>query len=159
MCLMLLTCPLQEGEFITNQAPPQPITEKSYTVGQSYDTTSGRIVALTTRDDSSHVTMTSTEMGRQVRVIPLSTDDDVITERPLIMIREVKTPTSPTEPSPGLCGVSSEAREGGVLDLQGRETSVMSTLPPPHSPKSYLDELSLSPGPTRESPSMARVVR
>ncbi|XP_077952622.1 protein 4.1 isoform X32 [Gasterosteus aculeatus] len=59
--------PDEEGGFIVNQAPPQLIREKSYTVGQSYDTASGRVVTMTMTDGSSDVTTTtaSMEMGRQ----------------------------------------------------------------------------------------------
>ncbi|XP_056220715.1 band 4.1-like protein 3 isoform X3 [Seriola aureovittata] len=153
----------EEGGVITNQAPPQPIREKSYTVGRSYDTTSGRIVTMTTKDDNSHITMTGIEMGRQVRVIPLSTADDVITEGPLITIREVKTPTSPLDPAPDLCGVISDVvsatSEGGArwLDRQGGGACVMLPLTPLLGPKSPVDKLNLSPAPIRKSPSMARV--
>ncbi|XP_071340281.1 protein 4.1-like isoform X2 [Trachinotus anak] len=161
--LLLDNSPTEEGRVTTNQAPTQPIREKSYTVGRSYDTTSGRIVTMTTRDDSSHVTMTNTEIGRQVRVIPLSTIDNVITDGPLITICEVKTPTSPSEQPPGFCGiindVINETRECGarVLELQGGGASVMSHLTPHLGPKSPVDELNLSPAPSRKSPSMARV--
>lgn len=75
----------------------QPIREWDYTVGQSYDTASGRVITMTTRDDCPGVTM-ATEGDKavgQVRIIPLSTGD-VITGAPLVTISEVKTP-SPTE--------------------------------------------------------------
>ncbi|XP_075941373.1 band 4.1-like protein 3 isoform X8 [Anarhichas minor] len=93
-----------EGGFIANRAPPQPIREKSYTVGRSYDTASGRVVTMTITDDSSDVTVTTvrTGMSRPVRIIPLSTADDVITGGPLITIREtsekVETVFLMTEP-------------------------------------------------------------
>ncbi|KAM8822642.1 band 4.1-like protein 3a isoform 4-T4 [Spinachia spinachia] len=56
-----------EGGFIVNRAPPQLIREKSYTVGQSYDTASGRVVTMTMTNNSSDDTMTtaSMEMGKQ----------------------------------------------------------------------------------------------
>lgn len=171
---MLLICALQEGGFITNQASPQPIREKGYTVGRSYDTASGRVVTMTTSDDSPNVTMptASIDTGRQVRIIPLSTVDDVITGGPLITIREVKTPTSPSEPPPGVCDIISDVisevdtREGGArsLDLQGGKAYRSSPLTPVLPPKSPLDKLNLSPAPSpghlsgRTSPSMARVV-
>ncbi|XP_018542464.1 band 4.1-like protein 3 isoform X3 [Lates calcarifer] len=151
----------EEGGVTTNQA--QPIREKSYTVGRSYDTTSGRIITMTTSDDSLDVAMIpSAEVGRQVRVIPLSTADDVITGGPLITIREVKTPTSPLEPSPSLCGILNdvigETRGVGakLLDQEGG-AAVMPPLTPLLHPKSPVDELSLSPALSRKSPSMARV--
>ncbi|XP_075941368.1 band 4.1-like protein 3 isoform X3 [Anarhichas minor] len=139
-----------EGGFIANRAPPQPIREKSYTVGRSYDTASGRVVTMTITDDSSDVTVTTvrTGMSRPVRIIPLSTADDVITGGPLITIREVKTPTSPSEPP-----INSDLiRRGGA--------SVISPLTPLLPPKPPLDELSLSPAPPpghltgRTSPSL-----
>ncbi|XP_068437420.1 protein 4.1-like isoform X2 [Clinocottus analis] len=138
--------PDEEGGFI---APPQPIREKNCTVGRSYDTASGKVVTMTITDDSSGVTVktASTGMGRQVRIIPLSTADDVITRGPLaadviargplVTIREVKTPTSP----PGV-------GEGGA--------SVMSPLTPLLPPESPLEELSLSPAPIWASPSLTR---
>ncbi|XP_078138472.1 protein 4.1-like [Centroberyx gerrardi] len=91
----------EEGGVLVNRAPPQPtslqlsqshdgspgrqpIREKSYTLGRSYDTASGRVVTMTTKNigEDSDVTMTTTS-------------DDVIIAGPLITIREVKTPTSP----------------------------------------------------------------
>ncbi|XP_031696744.1 band 4.1-like protein 3 isoform X3 [Anarrhichthys ocellatus] len=143
-----------EGGFIANQASPQPIREKSYTVGRSYDTASGRVVTMTITDDSSDVIVTTvrTGMSRPVRIIPLSTADDVITGGPLITIREVKTPTSPSEPP-----INSDLiRRGGA--------SVISPLTPLLPPKPPLDELSLSPAPSpghltgRTSPSITGLV-
>lgn len=123
---MCLICALQVGGVLVNQAHPQaaslqlsqspdsspshqPIREKSYTLGRSYDTASGRVVTLTTKDarEDLDVTMTKTSTdktvtmetgrraGEQVKIIPLSAEDDVISGTPLITIREVKTPTSP----------------------------------------------------------------
>ncbi|XP_070708674.1 band 4.1-like protein 3 [Pempheris klunzingeri] len=165
--------PDEDDGFITNQGPPQPIKDKSYTVGRSYDTASGRVVTMTTRDDSSDVTMATAgiETGRQVRVIPLSTADDVIRGGPLITIREVKTPTSPLEPPPGVPDVTSDVigdddnGGGGArrLDLSGGGASVISPLTPLLPPKSPVTELyinpALSPGHLtgRMSPSTARV--
>ncbi|XP_068593232.1 band 4.1-like protein 3a isoform X1 [Cebidichthys violaceus] len=141
--------PEEEDGFIANRAPPQPIREKSYTVGRSYDTASGRVVTMTITNDSSDVTVTTacTEMGRPVRIIPLS-HDDVITGGPLITIQEVKTPTSPSEPP-----ITSDLIRGGGA-------SVISPLTPLFPPKPSLDELSLSPAPSsghltgRTSPSI-----
>ncbi|KAK9527369.1 hypothetical protein VZT92_013938 [Zoarces viviparus] len=139
-----------EGGFIANRAPPQPIRKNSYTVGRSYDTASGRVVTMTITDDISDVTVTTVRRGmnRPVRIIPLSTADDVITGGPLITIREVKTPTSPSEPP-----INSDLiRRGGA--------SVISRLTPLLPPKPPLDELSLSPAPSpghltgRTSPSI-----
>ncbi|XP_049421432.1 band 4.1-like protein 3 isoform X3 [Epinephelus fuscoguttatus] len=163
-----------EGGVMINQAPPQPIRERSYTVGQSYDTASGRVVTMTVMDDSPDVTMTTTntEMGKQVRIIPLSTADDVITGGPLITIREVKTPTSPMELLTGIADIGGVISGGGsrgggarTLDFRGGRASVISPLSPLHipSPNPPLDELSISPALSpshltgRTSPSMARV--
>nr|XP_019968252.1 PREDICTED: band 4.1-like protein 3 isoform X1 [Paralichthys olivaceus] len=149
----------EEGGVITNQRSPQPIREKSYTVGRSYDTTSGRTVTMTTRDNSSDVAMTpSIDLDRQVRVIPLSAADDVITGGSLMTICEVKTPISPSEPLSTICVVISETGGSGVraLDPRGAGGSVMTPLLHPRSP---VEELNLSPAPSRKSPSMARVVR
>lgn len=157
---MLLTCALQEGGVITNQAPPHPTREKIYAVGRSYDTTSGRVVTM--RDDSFDVTMAtgSIETVRQVRLIPLSATDDVITGGPLITIREVKTPTSPLELPHGVCDVISrdDTRGGGIRRWN---LPPLTPLLPPNSPP---DKLNLSPIPLpghltgRTSPSTARVV-
>ncbi|XP_073344375.1 band 4.1-like protein 3a [Pagrus major] len=154
-----------EGGVMTNQYPPQPIREKSYTVGRSYDTASGRVVTMTTSDDSSDVTMTTgtIEMDRQVRIIPLSSADDVITGGPLITICEVKTPTSPSEQLPGICDIISDVFTGDDTRGGGTRASVISPLTPRLRPKSPPDELNLSPTPSpghltgRMSPSMVRV--
>ncbi|XP_076577635.1 band 4.1-like protein 3a isoform X3 [Chaetodon auriga] len=161
-----------ESGTITNLVLPQPIREKSYTVGRSYDTSSGRVITMTTRDDSSDVTMTTgnIEMDTQFRIIPLSTADDVITGGPLITICEVKTPTSPPEIVPGVCDIINDAisgndtRGGGVssLDLQQGGAPVISPLTPLVPLKSPLDEPILSPAPSpglsgRTSPSLSRV--
>ncbi|TDG95935.1 hypothetical protein EPR50_G00243670 [Perca flavescens] len=130
--------PDEEGG-ITNRAPPQPIREKSYAVGRSYDTASGKVVTVTTADNL------------QVRVIPLSTTDDVITGGPLVTIQEVKTPTSPAETPPGAWA------SGDVIGdvIGGGGASV--------PPKVALDELRLSPAPSaghltgRKSPVSPRV--
>nr|XP_043891479.1 protein 4.1-like isoform X4 [Solea senegalensis] len=105
--------PDEEGGVKINQAPPQRIREKCHTVGRSYDTTSGKIVSVTSRDTSFDVTMTmSLEVGRQAPPIPPSTDDD-ITGRTLMTICEVKTPVSPLEPPRGICAAISETEGGG----------------------------------------------
>ncbi|XP_029385495.1 band 4.1-like protein 3a [Echeneis naucrates] len=143
--------PDEEGVGKTNQASPQPIREKSYTVGRSYDTTSGRIVTMTNKDDNFQITKTRTEIDRQSRVIPLSTADD-ITEGPLMMIREVKTPTFPYEASHNFCGAGAR-----FLDLQGGGASVTSSPSPLLGPKLPVDELSPDIDPGRKSPSVARV--
>lgn len=166
---MLLTCALQEVRVITNQAPPHPIREESYTVGRSSYSASGRVVTMTTRDNSSDVTLAtgSVDTDRQVRLIPLCTND-AITQGPLITIHEVKTPISPFEPLHGACDVISDVisdddtRGGGVrnLDVPGAVTSVIPPFTSFLLPKSSLDELNLSltPLPGWTSPSKARVV-
>ncbi|XP_036934949.1 band 4.1-like protein 3a isoform X8 [Acanthopagrus latus] len=154
-----------EGGVMTNQYPPQPIREKSCTVGRSYDTASGRVVTMTSIDDSSDVTMTTKniEMDRQVRILPLSSADDVITGGPLITICEVKTPTSPLEQQPGVCDIISDVFSEDDTRGGGARASVISPLTPFLPRKSPLDELNLSPTPLpghltgRTSPSMARV--
>ncbi|XP_067342414.1 protein 4.1-like isoform X2 [Channa argus] len=139
----------EEGGVVKNQAPPQLIIEKSYTVGRSYDTTSGRVVTMTATDDGSEVSLTkqSPEMG-------------VITGSQLFMIHEVKTPTSPSEPVYDLVPVMTGKIGGGgtrTLDLGWAGTSVMSPLSPLLPPKSLLDGLNLSPTHIRKSPSVPRV--
>ncbi|KAK2886857.1 hypothetical protein Q8A73_020803 [Channa argus] len=141
--------PDEEGGVVKNQAPPQLIIEKSYTVGRSYDTTSGRVVTMTATDDGSEVSLTkqSPEMG-------------VITGSQLFMIHEVKTPTSPSEPVYDLVPVMTGKIGGGgtrTLDLGWAGTSVMSPLSPLLPPKSLLDGLNLSPTHIRKSPSVPRV--
>ncbi|XP_034721230.1 band 4.1-like protein 3 isoform X2 [Etheostoma cragini] len=127
--------PDQEGGITNRAPPPQPMTEKNYAVGRSYDTASGKVITVMIADNL------------QQRVIPLSTADDVITRGPLITIQEVKTPTSPLEPPPGTWGVSGDVIGGG-----GASRSVSgdviggggASLPP----KLALDELRLSPTPS-----------
>ncbi|XP_034427944.1 band 4.1-like protein 3a isoform X2 [Hippoglossus hippoglossus] len=149
--------PDEEGGVITNQQSPQPIKEKSYTVGRSYDTTSGRTVTMTSKDNSSDVAMTpSIEMDRHVRVIPLSTADDVITGGSLTTICEVKTPISPSESLSTVCAVISETGGSGVRALDPRGAVGLEMTPLLH-PKSPVGELNLSPATSRKSPSTARV--
>ncbi|XP_054863037.1 band 4.1-like protein 3a isoform X2 [Amphiprion ocellaris] len=139
--------PEEEGGVTANPAPFQPIREKSYTVGRSYDTTSGRVVAMTTTDDRSNGTVMSERVGPQVQTAPVSTADDVITGGPLITIHEVKTPTSPSELPPSICDIISVAKTSRAtsLDLCGGGVSVMSPVSP------------LSPALGRMSPCVARV--
>ncbi|XP_026148599.1 band 4.1-like protein 3 [Mastacembelus armatus] len=130
-----------------NQASFEPVRERSYTVGRSYDTTSGKVVTMTTRDESSDITVTKT-----------SFETGITPGGPLITIREVKTPTSPSESPSSICDVISDKTGVGakILDLSPGKASV-SPLTPLLRPKSPLDDLNLSPSPGRKSPSMARV--
>lgn len=135
---------------MTNQVPPHPVRKNSYTVGRSYDTMSGRVVTMTTRTDNSDVTVTT-----------MNTETGVIGGGPLITIREVKTPTSPCEPVPSVCGIiicETGGRMARTLDLGGSVVSVMAPQSPLLPPKSPLDELNLSSAPGRKSPSPVRVV-
>ncbi|XP_041670604.1 band 4.1-like protein 3 [Cheilinus undulatus] len=152
--------PEEVGGAISNQSSPQPMKEKSYTVGRSYDTASGRVITMTIDNDGSDVTMTtgSFDLPRQVRIIPLSPTDDVITGQPLKIL------TPPLEASPGFGDVISDVigvsgiSGGGArsLDLLGARASLS-------APKSPLEELNLSPSLSpshltgRTSPSMVRV--
>lgn len=158
---MLLTCALQVGGVISDQASSQPIREKNVTVGRSYDTTSGIVVTMT-MDTIPDVTMTPgrIEMDRQVRLIPLSSADDVTKGGQLITIQEVKTPTSPSEPPPaGPYDITKDVSAPGARNLNLPEGGA-SLL----APRSPLDELILSPALSpgylsgRTSPSIARVV-
>ncbi|XP_068604398.1 band 4.1-like protein 3a [Brachionichthys hirsutus] len=147
----------EEGGVNTNQARPRPVREKSYAVGRSYCTSSGSVVTMTTREDCSDVTLTTgiIESGRRVKIFPLSTTDDVITGGPLITIREVKTPTSPSEVQPTVCDISSDVIGGdasGRLDLHGGRAP-----PPRHLPKSPLNELNKLSLTGRTSPSVVGV--
>ncbi|KAK1883593.1 Band 4.1-like protein 3 [Dissostichus eleginoides] len=92
----------QEGWLTAHQAPPpQPIREKSYTLGRSYDTSSGMVV-----------TMVTTESGR----------DDVIAGRPLITICEVKTPP---------CDIICDVTGGGGASAIAPLSSHLSPAPSP----------------------------
>nr|XP_004573732.2 band 4.1-like protein 3 isoform X1 [Maylandia zebra]XP_004573733.2 band 4.1-like protein 3 isoform X1 [Maylandia zebra] len=144
--------PDEEGGFMTNQAPPRPFKKKSYTVGQTYCTVSGRVFTMTIMDDSSDATMTTASVKpcQQVQHISQLTADDDITEGPLIAIPEVKTPTSPSDlPAVDNRQMISVA-EG--LDFCGARVSVKSF---PATPTSSLDKLSPISG--RKSPFMAAV--
>ncbi|XP_028288592.1 band 4.1-like protein 3a isoform X2 [Parambassis ranga] len=150
--------PDEEGWIMTSQAPPHSLRGKSYTVGKSYDTASGMVFTMATGGHFSDVTMTTANIkeSQQLRVIPVSTAEDVTRGGPLTTIREVKTPTSPSEPPPSVSDISTAATNGGkanILDLCG--VSVMSSMAPAPTPKSPLDDS--NPGPFRTSPSMARV--
>ncbi|XP_022070729.1 band 4.1-like protein 3a isoform X3 [Acanthochromis polyacanthus] len=139
--------PEEGGGVTANPTSSQPIREKSYTVGRSYDTTSGRVVAMTTTDGRSDGTVMSERAGCQIQTTPVSTTDDVITGGPLITIQEVKTPTSPSEAPPTICDIISVAKTSRAtsLDLCGGGVSVMSPMSP------------LSPALSRTSPRAARV--
>lgn len=138
---------------MTARAPPHPVKQKSYTVGQSYYTASGRVVTMTTTDNSLAVTMDTGWPGRQVKVSPLYAIDDVPMGGRLVPIGEVKTPTSPLEL------VSKETGEGfqgdGPAQVRGGAASLLLPRAPP-------DKLSPthSPGQLsgRTSPSVASVV-
>lgn len=144
---------------MTSQAPSHTHRRKSLTVGRSYDTASGRVLTMATGGHVSDVTMTTANIkeSQQLRVIPVSTEEDVTRGGPLTTIREVKTPTSPSEPPPSLSDISTAATNGGkanILDLCG--VSVMSSMAPTPTQKSPLDDS--NPGPCGTSHSMARVV-
>ncbi|XP_042084112.1 band 4.1-like protein 3a isoform X3 [Haplochromis burtoni] len=144
--------PDEEGGFMTNQAPPRPFKKKSYTVGQTYCTVSGRVFTMTIMDDSSDATMTTASVKpcQQVQHISQLTADDDITEGPLIAIPEVKTPTSPSDLPPVDNRQMISVAEG--LDFCGARVSVKSF---PATPTSSLDKLSPISG--RKSPFMAAV--
>ncbi|XP_060920543.1 band 4.1-like protein 3 isoform X2 [Labrus mixtus] len=147
--------PEEVGGVISSQCSPQPMREKSYTVGRSYDTASGRVITMLSCDSNVTMTTGSIAMAKQFTIIPLSPTDDVIIGGPLIAIKEVKTPTSPSEPAPGVSDIISDVRVsdtggvGGGAYLSAR--------------KSPLDELNLSTSLSpdhltgRMSPSMVRV--
>ncbi|CAN9506201.1 unnamed protein product [Ophioblennius macclurei] len=75
----------------------EPIEERSYTVGRSYDTASGSVLTMTTRGDDSDVTIATERL-------------DVYRVGPMITICEVKTPMSP---------VCNDVGNPGALDLWG----------------------------------------
>lgn len=136
---MLHTCALQEGGVITDRAPPHPVKQKTYTVGQSYYTASGRVVTMTTTDNSFAVTV---DTGWQVKGLPGCTTDGVSMGGRLVTIGEVKTPTSPLELRPGVGG------GGAASHLLPRAPP--DKLSPTHSPGHPSG---------RTPPSMATVVR
>lgn len=145
---MLINRALQEGGVMTNQSPTQPVREKSYAVGRSYDTMSGRVITMTTCSDSSDVTMKTT--------LRQNAETGVVREEPLITIHEVKTPTSPVEPAVSICEQAGEMTR--TLDIKGGVVSMTSTQHPFQPPELPVDELKLSPTPGRKSPYLVRVV-
>lgn len=141
---MLHTCAPQEGGVRAEQAPPRPV--KGRTEGQSYDTASGRVVAVTSGDNCFTVAMETDWGGRQVRGVPLPTADDLVAGGGLTTIAEVKTPTSPVEPGagPGACAAARDVTGGGGA--------------PPLLPSGLPDQLKPTYAPAHLSPSMTDVV-
>ncbi|XP_062336220.1 band 4.1-like protein 3a isoform X7 [Osmerus eperlanus] len=98
----------------------QEAKEKSYTLGKSYDTTSGKIVTMTTKSKEGEEAVAAAAFAKELRrgveqatatvkIIPVETDSDVSGPggmakldgrgtTPLITIREARTPTSPPGP-------------------------------------------------------------
>ncbi|XP_046879385.1 band 4.1-like protein 3 isoform X2 [Hypomesus transpacificus] len=98
----------------------QEAKEKSYTLGKSYDTTSGKIVTMTTKSKEEGEVVAAAAFAQELRrgveqatatvkIIPVETDSDVSCPggmarldgrgtTPLITIREARTPTSPPGP-------------------------------------------------------------
>lgn len=152
---MLLTCALQGGGVMTTQAPFQPVREKTYMVGQSYDTSSGKVFIMKTRVNSSDVTVMTANLRAGQRVLSVSSDDDVITGAPLMTIREVETPTSVPEPLPSVRDILNVSETSGARTPGGRVSGMSPVIAPP-SPKSSQDKLNSAPSKT--TPSVARVV-
>ncbi|XP_029003725.1 protein 4.1-like isoform X2 [Betta splendens] len=134
----------EEGGVMTNQGSLQPVRERTCTVGRSYDTTSGTVVFMTSRNESSDVTMTT-----------VNPETGVIGGGPLITIREVKTPTSPCKPLTSV--FETEGTMARTLDLGGGVASVKSPQSLLLPNKSSLEQPSQSSVPGRKSPSPGTV--
>lgn len=156
---MSLTCSLQEGGIKTNQAPPPLVKEKSYAVGRSYYTDSGKVITMTTGDNTSNVALAtgSFETTRQVSLT--CTTDDVTTEGTLMTIHEVMTPTSPMERPHGVCDVVSNVISGGepigdgfrCLEVPGGAASTIPPLTPLLPQTSVVDKLRPTPSPGHQT--------
>lgn len=159
---MSLTCSLQEGGIKTNQTPPPLVKEKSYAVGRSYYTDSGKVITMTTGANTSNVALAtgSFETTRQVSL--MCKTDDVITEGTLMTIHEVMTPTSPMERPHAVCDVISGGEpigDGfGCLEVPGGAASTILPLSPLLPQNCVVDKLRPIPSPGhqtgRTSPSM-----
>ncbi|TWW70586.1 Band 4.1-like protein 2 [Takifugu flavidus] len=158
VCLMLHTCALQEGGAITEQAPPRPVREKSYTEGQSYDTASGRVVTMTSSDTCFTVTMETDWVGRQVRGVPRPTADDLVAGAGLMTITEVKTPTSPVELRPGVCDAVRDVTGGGGAPLL-LPSALPGHLKPTHAPAHLPPSMTSVPSFSEMSPELAALLR
>lgn len=107
-------------------------------MGRSYDTTSGKVLAMWSEDDVT-VTTASLKPAQLDWTFPASATDDVIIGGQLVTIMEAKTPTSPLEPPAAGCDIidlPETRREGGGACV------VSSPLTLPQSP---LGESSPSP--------------
>lgn len=113
---------------------------------------------MTTTDNRLALAMDTGWLGRQVKVSPLCTSDDVTAGGRLVPIGEVKTPTSPLELPPGV-GDDDSGGEGFQGDGPTKVRGGAASLPVPTAPP---DELSPAHSPAHPSggtsPSMASVV-
>ncbi|XP_056869505.1 protein 4.1-like isoform X3 [Takifugu flavidus] len=150
--------PSVEGGAITEQAPPRPVREKSYTEGQSYDTASGRVVTMTSSDTCFTVTMETDWVGRQVRGVPRPTADDLVAGAGLMTITEVKTPTSPVELRPGVCDAVRDVTGGGGAPLL-LPSALPGHLKPTHAPAHLPPSMTSVPSFSEMSPELAALLR
>lgn len=134
---------------MTDQLPLQPVRKKSYTVGRSYDTTSGTVVFMTTRNENTDVTMAT-----------VNTEAGVIGGGPPVPICEVKTQNSSCQSLTSICDIAceTEGRMARTLDLGGGVVSVKSSQFSLLPNKSSSEQPNQSSGPGRKSPSPATVV-
>ncbi|XP_028820485.1 band 4.1-like protein 3a isoform X5 [Denticeps clupeoides] len=161
------------------------VREKTYTLGKSYDTVSGKIVTMTTHNKDGDLPSPLYSLKKipdqtatAVKIIPVDPESDVSEltstegKAPMITIKEARTP-SPSEPTPGLGRMvvsvtsneelpESKRAELALLPestLRGRSSPLLRS--PLRSPAKSPAELRLSPGPmsilTKTSPT-ARVV-
>uniref|UniRef100_A0AAY3ZZL3 FERM domain-containing protein n=1 Tax=Denticeps clupeoides TaxID=299321 RepID=A0AAY3ZZL3_9TELE len=160
------------------------VREKTYTLGKSYDTVSGKIVTMTTHNKDGDLPSPLYSLKKipdqtatAVKIIPVDPESDVSEltstegKAPMITIKEARTP-SPSEPTPGLGRMvvsvtsneelpESKRAELALLPestLRGRSSPLLRS--PLRSPAKSPAELRLSPGPmsilTKTSPT-ARV--
>ncbi|KAM6953740.1 band 4.1-like protein 3a [Aplochiton taeniatus] len=136
----------------------EPIKDKTYTLGRSYDTCSGKIVTMTTKTKDGGNggiagVATSTrgleQPSTMLKDLPVTLGYD----SPLITIREAPTPSSPSQPGPLALGLGSTVR-GGAPDRKMLDTSTVRLISPlnperapltPLTPRTPLAELHLSP--------------
>uniref|UniRef100_A0AAY4A0X0 FERM domain-containing protein n=1 Tax=Denticeps clupeoides TaxID=299321 RepID=A0AAY4A0X0_9TELE len=126
------------------------VREKTYTLGKSYDTVSGKIVTMTTHNKDGDLPSPLYSLKKipdqtatAVKIIPVDPESDVSEltstegKAPMITIKEARTP-SPSEPTPGLGrmgDMDSDADPGILMSAQTITSETTSTTTTTHITK------------------------